>query len=104
MVVLSVILGFIIGTSLGSSVFLFALSGAREAAYWSFVKQHPTIEPLAKLSVTACILACGVVFAYLGYSWSSHPLDPSPRAVPAAGSAGATNAVTARPSRAPLSW
>jgi hypothetical protein len=68
MVVLSVILGFVIGTSLGSSVFLFALSGARESAYWSFVKKHPIIESLAKLGVTACILACGVVFAYLAYS------------------------------------
>jgi hypothetical protein len=67
--VVCAILGFLVGTSLGSSAFLFALSsGARESAYWSFVKQHPTIEPLAKLWVTACILACGVVFAYLAYS------------------------------------
>ena len=66
--VVCAILGFLLGISLGSSVFLFALSGARESAYWSIVKQHPTIESLAKLWVTACILACGVVFAYLAYS------------------------------------
>ena len=66
--VVCAILGFLVGITLSSSVFIFALSGARDAAYWSFVKQHPIIGPLAKLWATACILACGFVFSYLGYS------------------------------------
>jgi hypothetical protein len=66
--VVCAILGFLVGIALGGTVFLFALSGPRESAYWSFVKQHPIIEPLAKLWTTACIVACGVVFGYLGYS------------------------------------
>ena len=103
MIVLSVILGFFIGTSLGSIVVLFALSGSRNSAYWSFVERHTIIELLAKLGTGACVVACGVVFAYLGYLWSSHPLEPSPRAVPTAGADGTTSAVTA-PSRTPLSW
>ena len=66
--VVCAILGFLVGITLSSSVFIFALSGARNAAYWSFVKQHPIIEPLAKLWMTGCVVACGVVFANLGYS------------------------------------
>ena len=67
MTVVYLILGFIIGTSLGSSAVVVALSGARNSAYWSFVKRHTIIEQLAKLCLTTCVAACGVVFAYLGY-------------------------------------
>ena len=67
MVAVGVILGFVIGTSVGGSLVVIALSGARNAAYWSFVQRHRIIEPLAKLLITALVVACGVMFAYLGF-------------------------------------
>jgi hypothetical protein len=67
MVVVSVILGFIIGTSVGSSLVVIALSGARNSAYWSFVQRHRIIEPITKLWVAGLVVACGVMFAYLGF-------------------------------------
>jgi hypothetical protein len=68
MTVVCLILGFIIGTSLGSSAVVVLLSGARNTAYWSFVQRHSIIERLARLWITALVIACGVMFAYLGYS------------------------------------
>ena len=49
MVVVCVILGFVIGICLASSAIIVALAGARNATYWSFVKRHAIIDPLAKL-------------------------------------------------------
>jgi hypothetical protein len=68
MAVVCLILGFIIGTSLGSSAVVVALAGARNTAYWSFVQRHIIIERLAKLWITALVIGCGVMFAYVGYS------------------------------------
>jgi hypothetical protein len=68
MTVVYLILGFIIGTSLGSSAVVVALSGARNTAYWSFVQRHLIIERLARLWITALVISFGVLFAYLGYS------------------------------------
>jgi hypothetical protein len=68
MTVVCLILGFIIGTSLGSSAVVLLLSGARNTAYWSFVQRYSIIERLARLWITALVIACGVMFAYLGYS------------------------------------
>jgi hypothetical protein len=67
MVVVCVILGFVIGIGLASSALIVALTGARNAAYWSFVKRHAIIAPLAKLCSAVLIAACGSLFAYLGY-------------------------------------
>jgi hypothetical protein len=69
MVVFYIVLGFIIGTCLGSSAVVVALSGARNTAYWSFVGRHIIIERLARLWITALVISCGVLFAYLGYSF-----------------------------------
>jgi hypothetical protein len=68
MVVVFVLLGFVIGTCLGCSAVVVALSGARNTAYWSFVQRHGIVERLARLSIVALVVACGVCFAYLGYS------------------------------------
>jgi hypothetical protein len=68
MTVVFLILGFIIGTSLGSSAVVLALSGARSTAYWSLVQRHIILERLARLWIAALVMACGVAFAYLGYS------------------------------------
>ena len=68
MTVVCLILGFIIGTSLGSSAVVVALSGARNTAYWSFVQRHGVIERLARLWIASLVIACGVMFAYLAYS------------------------------------
>jgi hypothetical protein len=68
MTVVCLILGFVLGTSLGSGAVVVALSGARNTAYWSFVKRHIMIERLARLWITALVVACGVLFAYMGYS------------------------------------
>jgi hypothetical protein len=67
MVVVCVILGFAIGIGLASSALIVALTGARNAAYWSFVERHAIIDPLARLWSAIFIAACGGVFAYLGY-------------------------------------
>jgi hypothetical protein len=66
-VVVCVILGFGIGIGLASSALIVVLTGARNAAYWSFVERHAIIDPLAKLCSAVLIAACGGVFAYLGY-------------------------------------
>ena len=68
MTIACLILGFIIGTSLGSSAVVVALSGARNTAYWSFVQRHLIIKQFARLWIAALVIACGVMFAYLGYS------------------------------------
>jgi hypothetical protein len=68
MVVFYIVLGFVIGTCLGSSAVVVALSGARNTAYWSLVQRHSIIERLARLGITALVIACGVLSAYLGYS------------------------------------
>ena len=65
MVVVWIVLAFIVGTCLSCIAVVVALSGARNAAYWRFVKRHIIIEHLAKLWITACVVACGVMFAYL---------------------------------------
>ena len=68
MVPICVILGFVVGTSVGSSVVVVALSGARNTAYWSFVQRHTVIERVARAWISTLVIACGVIFAYLGYS------------------------------------
>jgi hypothetical protein len=67
MVVVWIILSFIVGTCLSCIAVVVALSGARNSAYWRFIKRHNIIERLAKIWITALVLACGVMFAYLGF-------------------------------------
>ena len=61
------ICGFIAGLSVGSSVVVLMLAGGRDMIYWSLVKRHYIIEQIPRLSLIALVVACGVMFAYLGY-------------------------------------
>jgi hypothetical protein len=68
MTVVCLILGFVIGISLGSSAVVVALGGSRNAVFWSLVQRHPIVGHLAKLWTASLVTLCGVMFAYLGYS------------------------------------
>jgi len=68
MVTICVIVGFLLGTSLGSSAIIVALGGSRNAAFWSFVQRHPIAGRLARLWSATLVTACGAMFAYLGFS------------------------------------
>jgi len=68
MVTVCVTLGFLLGTSVGCSAIIIALGGSRNAAFWSFVQRHPVAGPLARVWSATLVVACGVMFAYLGYS------------------------------------
>jgi hypothetical protein len=69
-VIVFVILGFIAGIGVGSGIVACALTDPLGAAYWSLVKRHSTIALRARLCLVACffVAACGVMFAYAGYS------------------------------------
>jgi hypothetical protein len=65
MVAVFVILGFLTGTSVASSLVVSVLSDERETAYWSLVKRHLLIEHLARLFLVVFVITCGFLCAYL---------------------------------------
>jgi hypothetical protein len=53
--------------TVASATAVLALSGRLYTAYWAIANRYRFVHQFAKLIIAASIVACGLVFAHLGY-------------------------------------